>query len=1401
MASPLASFSHGVASGDPYADSVILWTRVTPADPQASQNLEVSWEASTRADFATGSVVDSGVFNTSAARDWTVKVEADGLKADTTYYYRFRIGDQLSAVGQTKTLPVGSDPVRLAVFSCANFTASEQFAAYGRAAAVNTVNPYDALVHLGDYIYEYGPGGYGAAEDAAENRGFLPNREITSLDDYRQRYAQYHTDLNLQALRASAPLIAIWDDHETANDSWSGGAENHQSDTEGPWQVRRDAAMRAYYEWLPIREASLRDGVDQGNAETPLSQGYRSFAFGDVLDLHVLETRLTARDQPLDYPNAAAVQARIGAILNNPTEVATYASKLKVAAPTSAESAAAFGAALAPLVTQELVFATVQKAWGDAERDLIGDTQMAWLQQQMASSDANWQVLGQQVLMQSMAVPAELLLNAGNPALLDKYAAPLQKLATGTPFSALTSDEQALFAEAGKIPYNLDAWDGYGVERETILQTALQLNKRLISLAGDTHNAWAGVLDTMSSPSTPGAKPAGTVAGVEFATPGVTSPGLEKYLPGADAYLRAKYPAIDGLDGLFSGYVNGLKYADLNRRGFLDLTVTPESATGTYVFLDGSAAANNQAIWASEAVTATANYTLAVGEEANTRIDWAANWKELDLVMGQAVDNNNNLIDLNPGAYAAVPRRGVQLADVVVQGSAGSDQIFAGIGSLIEAAAGSDALFNTESQGNNLLVGGRGNDSFYLTGNADRVIGGTLLNKGSGLGRVDGDRDTFYLEDLESSSAPVAVDKALRVQDFEIGIDALAMDGITVQTATKEQWQTAKATLKSAGILINAAPLQSADLTDQKLSLIPGVTTVVNLAQFATDFDGDALQVQVLSGPSWFSAKGASLTIQTPEDFTADQLAALSVELGISDGLAVTAFTPQLLLGTRPPSAGKDQSVLGFTDAEGKSQTYTIQKFGGEFSDAKPAQLITTDAVIDRTRNDYQQLISSNNVELAKRSLDFDVDVSSGAGPSATVNVDLAALIDNVDDDARRGRRMVYYAISADGSLSQLTYNPRQRGGARFYDLDNNGLADFLSLNLADGGFGDKDGLVNGTIVDPSAPGSVELNPVLTRLDAQTLTVGDPTKTTAPAGLLLKASLTSRNSTANQIGYVILEANEVADAATLLSNLTTLRSRAQILFTSLESNDVVTHASTQLSRELLLVNNQSVRFFQVTDASLEDLTSVNDNRLQFFNIGDLNQTAQSVSLTSTAGVRFTLELLSGDQGLNALIGQEQGLAPVLDFTAFTNGQRLVGTLVQGREADLDSVTGFYRVLDTQGTVRDQLGNLVRPGDIGYRDAALRSQNRVDALSGMSVGDNQTGSRRVEVSETGYLAPFMQVQNNSFFAFAAANADGYAHFKVLGTNLFGAEDLLGGGDRDHDDHVFGFTFTQIVNPVA
>ena len=1588
-------FAHGVASGDPYADSVILWTRISPADGfVGSQN--VQWEIASSADFAPGSIKGSGSFTTSSARDWTVKVEAAGLRADTTYFYRFRAGDGVSSVGQTKTLPVGSDPVRLAIFSCANFPAAQQFDAYARAAAIQSANPYDAWLQVGDYIYEYGPGGYGSAEDAAGSRGFLPNREILSLDDYRERYAQYHTDPGLQALRAAAPLIAIWDDHETANDSWKGGAENHQSATEGDWIARRDAALKAYYEWIPIREPGQRQLSDGATASSPLTHGYRSFSFGEVLALHMLETRLTARDEQLQYPDAAVVQARIGAILADPAQVASYATQAGIAPPTSAAAIPAFATALAPLVTQELVIAIVQKAWGDPNRDLIGDTQMAWLQQQMATSTAAWQVLGQQVLMQSMAVPAELLLNAGNPALLDKYAGPLQKLATGTPFASLPPAEQALFAESGKIPYNLDAWDGYGAERETILQTALALGKRLISLAGDTHNAWAGVLDTMSA----GSQPAGTVAGLEFATPGVTSPGLEKYLPGADAYIRANYPAVDGLDGLFLGYVNGLKYADLNRRGFLDLTVSKEQAVGSFQFLNGTDAVSGQPLWSSETVVSSASYVLSTTAEARPLITWQPGWRELDLIFGLAFDAMADPTYLDPATYASVPRDGVQLADVRVQGSPDADRVVVGIGATVEAGAGSDELDNTDSRGGNLLAGGMGTDRFLLRAAGDTVIGGDLLANASGLGlpdvvgQVDGERDVFLID--SSNPSP---EGTLGILDFELGRDELLLDGL----APTGSWSTVRQLLQGLGITVNAAPQLGTPVIT--LSLQPGVEESRDLGSLASDPDGNSLQLVKLEGPAWITTSGTTVNATAPIGSSEEQLAAVTLRLAFSDGQAAVPLAVRLTLNKAPSAltlantvsslaensstaspikvadivitddaSGSNTISLSGADAasfevsgnalflkagtalnfEAKASyavtvsasdpslpgstpvtaafsltvsdlneapsaltlANTVSSLAENTSTASPIKVadivITDDASGSNTislsgadaasfevsgnalflkagtalnfeaKASYAVTVSASDpslsgsspvsaafnlsisdvnevpgttvetvlvdielptgvskqipvtiggaalslgselkivpvsginqessnkliqsgVKLNSTAIDFVVDVAQGqkfatlAASSELVAADLLPQLGN-GSGRLSSHKLLSYALNPDtGTISPLTYDPITGAGARFFDTNNDGTPDFFSLSLIDGGYGDNDALGNGIIEDQSFAGFVELNNISFSSQASGMLTVAQLGNSAPAAVSLRANLSGRSSSSNEIGYVVLAPDELPESANLLNDFTWLRGRAKALLSSLESTDVTLPANTRFERDILLINGQSLRFFEIQDASLDQLTNLSDSRFRYLNIADIGN--NQASFSSTSGVRFTLDILPGDPGLNALIAQAQVQAPVLDLTALTAAQSLQGTVALGREAELDSVVGFYRALDVQGTIVAADGvTRLRPGDLGYAAVALRAGNLVNQLGNLSVADDQTISRNfADVTGGSFLAPYALVNGNTFFAYSAASSDGISHFRSLGNNLFGLEDVFGGGDADYDDMVIGLNFTSL-----
>jgi alkaline phosphatase D len=275
-----AVFRHGVASGDPLRDRVVLWTRVTPGEPAAT--VDVDWMIARDARMTR--VIARGRQRTSAERDYTIKIDAVALDPGSTYYYRFASRGSLSPIGRTRTLPTRpTASVRLALASCANLPFGF-FNVYGRIAERRDLN---AVVHLGDYLYEYGGADDpGWAEGDARPPGRLPSpdREILTLEDYRARYAQYREDPDLQAAHRQHPFIVVADDNDVANDAWTGGAANHQPG-EGEWEGRKAAARRAWREWMPVREAL--------NGE---SRMYRTFALGDLGDLLMLDTRLEGRE-------------------------------------------------------------------------------------------------------------------------------------------------------------------------------------------------------------------------------------------------------------------------------------------------------------------------------------------------------------------------------------------------------------------------------------------------------------------------------------------------------------------------------------------------------------------------------------------------------------------------------------------------------------------------------------------------------------------------------------------------------------------------------------------------------------------------------------------------------------------------------------------------------------------------------------------------------------------------------------------------------------------------------------------------------------------------------------------------------------------------------------------------
>lgn len=422
-----ATFVHGVASGEPATSGFLIWTRVTLPDGM-SGSIAVDYDVATDTDFTT--IVARGTVLTEAARDWTVKATVTTLKPGQAYHYRFRVGDAKSPMGRSRTLPAGTvDAARFAVVSCSNYA----FGFFNVYDAISKRDDLDAVIHLGDYIYEYGTDGYGGAVSKKIGREHDPAHEILSLDDYRKRHAQYKSDAGSRAMHAAHAMIPIWDDHETSNDSWEDGAENHDL-SEGDWDERRTAALRAYYEWMPVR-----DPVPGAAAEALL----RDFQWGDLVTLATLETRLMARTQPLDYADLAA----------------------SLATPEG----------LAKFKTVDLV---------DEGRELLGRPQAERLAKTMKASVAEgtrWRILANQIIMANVMAP-NLAPLANTPAIaeIEKVVPQIRD------FIALTTLD---------IPLNLDAWDGYPAARDRFYASMADVGATdLIVLTGDTHEWWANQL-------------------------------------------------------------------------------------------------------------------------------------------------------------------------------------------------------------------------------------------------------------------------------------------------------------------------------------------------------------------------------------------------------------------------------------------------------------------------------------------------------------------------------------------------------------------------------------------------------------------------------------------------------------------------------------------------------------------------------------------------------------------------------------------------------------------------------------------------------------------------------------------------------------------------------------------
>ncbi len=525
-----AAFAFGVASGDPLTDRVILWTHAKV--PDSTADVALTWDVAN--DDAFRAIVRSGTVTATADASFTAKVDVTGLTAGATYFYRFRDATgATSTIGTTRTLPAADiASVKFAVFSCTLYSEG-YFHAYDAAAKS------DALyaLHLGDYIYEYGsdPKKYGNSSIPG-NRVASPANDIVTMNDYRTRHALYKSDLKLQAAHARMPWITVWDDHETANNGYVNGAENHDPATQGDWVTRKNIAAKVYHEWMPIRTP------DPAN----LLKIYRRFDFGSLFTLHMIDTRLEGRDR--QYDNFGDADGGIARYLAGITPNAS---------------------GIRP----------------DASRQMMSAEQQNWLTSGMQASSATWQLLGNQTIMARMWLPGSVLSTvlaspSTAPAAISAYlTAKATRAAAGA--GALTPTQTALLDPATnpRLPYNLDSWDGYPAQREAILQTVKTQGKRLVTLSGDSHNAWFTQLTTL----------AGDKVGVEFAGTSVTSTGFES------AGLGTLASSIDGSAlvpqlgnaaiGAGLGLIDDVSYCDTTRRGYLVMTVTAAQVKGEYVYV------------------------------------------------------------------------------------------------------------------------------------------------------------------------------------------------------------------------------------------------------------------------------------------------------------------------------------------------------------------------------------------------------------------------------------------------------------------------------------------------------------------------------------------------------------------------------------------------------------------------------------------------------------------------------------------------------------------------------------------------------------------------------------------------------------------------------------------------
>lgn len=522
-------FLHGVASGDPLQNKVIIWTRVTPEN--LTPSIGIIYEVSHQNNFS--KLTQSGFVQAQKENDFTVKIDLNELEPGTTYYYRFRSANNISVTGNTVTLPLKTKKITFAVFSCANYT-SGYFNVYQDVCKLK--NKIDVIIHLGDYIYEYGlydelgRPAYGT-KNAAKSGRMLPennDKSLKSLTDYRRRYSLYRSDPDLQELHQNFPIISIWDDHEVLNNAYETGAyDSHLTASE--YSEQKKSAIQSYYEWLPIRPP-------YGSESEKI---YRSFHFGDLLSLYMLDTRLVSRSVQIDYRDYFKDQ--------NFDDVAFM---------------------------QDI---------SSSKRSLLGQNQLEWLKEELTNSNAHWQFIAQQVKVSRSDVPLEIVKKASKyyssgddvekaklkKQITDSYYETSRIKARMTLKDATLTDHE-INRLSKMLPYNLDAWDGYPCEREKFYKILKNANKATVVLSGDTHFSWASKLvNTFNQ-----------VLGIELGTTSVTSPGLEEDYDIDDPNL------LKQLEESVNVFDKNSLYSNFTDRGYLIVEVEEDELRAHWRYIN-----------------------------------------------------------------------------------------------------------------------------------------------------------------------------------------------------------------------------------------------------------------------------------------------------------------------------------------------------------------------------------------------------------------------------------------------------------------------------------------------------------------------------------------------------------------------------------------------------------------------------------------------------------------------------------------------------------------------------------------------------------------------------------------------------------------------------------------------